>query len=300
MMKINFNDIYRRIEEVIKTYNPYNKKNIRFNQNNTFEKTYANEVKNCLNEKISFVRNTYINLEKEIKSAVTQITEYLNNVVIYKGKIDKLEYYKQSYDFINDKISELFVKKENLVNSVTSIQQEIENLKKSNVCEPNLKLVNSINDKNIKKYIESSNLIADYNREYIIKERFENKVDYLVEHDPNIIEKKEKLEIRKSKTLIKLNKINQQIHAYENLKNVCSQEKRKTFDDISQIKEILEQKEKNIEIKFKKYSVKTIDIIYQSIIVATKEDYTYYSTNIDNKILLTIKWLRSMKYGGSK
>ena len=298
-MKINFNDIYRRIEEIIKTYNPYNKKNIKFNQNNAFEKTYANEVQNCLNEKISFVKNTYITLEKEIKSAVTQITEYLNNVVIYKEILKKMEYYKESLDFINGKISELYTKKENLENSLNSIEQEMDNFKKTNVCERNLKLVNTINDKNVKKYIDSINLIADYDREYVIKERFEKKVDYLIEHDPNIIEKKEKLEIQKAKTLIKLNKMNQQIYAYKNLVKVCLQEKNKTFDDISKIKEILVIKEENIENKFKKYNVKTIDIIYQSIIIATKEDYTYYNTNIESKVFLTLKWLRSIKYGGS-
>ena len=135
----------------------------------------------------------------------------------------------------------------------------------------------------------------NYNKEYVVKERFEKKVDYFVTHDHKIIGENEKIEIKKAKTMIKLNKLNQQLYAYKNLLNICYEEKNKLYDDKLNFNNILDNMKETIENLFRNYNTKTIDIVYQSIIIASKEDYSYCNTNYENKIKLIIKWLRDMK-----
>lgn len=270
-MKIDLSRVYSKIDDIIASYTT---NNFRFkNSGKEIEKEYAKEIKECFNNKVNAIKDIYKQIKKDIHSFEDCLSEMMNLVFIKAAISSQIDYYDSSINLISDKIADIDLEIEKNNNRMEELKKELNDSLKGNFCNKNLELVNLLNDKKYKCYYDSIELCEEYDQILevnYIKNEFNDKIL----RDPKAIEKVDQILLEIGRIKRRNNKVYYYKSAYYRLK-------KKNIDEVKNLKEerrslrekINGPKDLLINSLYDSYLQKTIDIIYKSILISSKNDY---------------------------
>ncbi len=295
-MKIDLIRFYNEIDKIIDSY-AYKNFDVKKGKN-SFENEYANEIQNCLKTKVQTIKDNYKEIKNEIKKFESELNKLMNYVFINAKLGSQIGYYKNSIDDIKNKIASVDSENEKNLKKLDDLNKALEVGLNGNYCKKNLEIVNILNNKKYKHYYDCIEMCDEFNQ-FLDVDSIKNNICTKIKNDPAEVERVSNLQLNIEKTKRRTMIINGYKSAYlrlfqnyiDSFRKLCN--KKKEINDF-----VCEIRMELNDSLYNSYSLKTIDILYKSILITSNNNYKDDCIKPYEKKQIIKDWISVLTKGG--